>query len=570
MRPNGSIRSGRHETGRRVTGQWMHERALGVLLAGLVALAGLAGIRSVSAKPPPDVGPGCDADRPAVAHVAGGERLAKQPNGGPVVCGMYTGFAGGETRVQVTNTGAVIVTPAGTGDFLPSTEPPESRPQTILAYGGAAVSHDDGATWSLVKPFGMTWHQNDHETHVDRDTGRIFWAAMFKNPNTQTATDADENPDTSPDALQATAATALTSHILASPDDGRTWTYGQACCEIVNGPGLLTAKPPPGAGPMDQPRGYPNVVYYCWHASQTFPGKPAESLCSRSLDGGRSWEVRGHTHRAGIPVHPECPTPSSVRATPDESSETAGNPAAAPDGTLYVVVGCGGNAYLAQSTDEAATWPIVRALPHRGELQIDTAGNMYLMRSAEPNGKRSGTLEEHTKLLLSVSRDEGRTWSEELNVLAPGVTSFEAERTALYGGVSCCTNWYYDVREPGHVAVAYSGRTDDRGTALDGYITETRNALDILAGAKPMFWSATLNDPARPLKFFTGHPRGAGTMSNQVGMDIAPDGSPWASFIEDCGPTPQAQRCEDQHGQSRGFAGRLAWPDKPGRGRVQT
>ena len=123
--------------------------------------------------------------------------------------------------------------------------------------------------------------------------------------------------------------------------------------------------------------------------------------------------------------------------------------------------------------------------------------------------------------------------------------------------------------EAGHVAVAYSGRSNN-DPPLDGWITETRNALD----ASPVFWSATVNPPGQPLKFATGHAQGAdgrgsplgGPQMNQLGVDIAPGndghyGAPWAAFQEDCGPTPDAPRCDDWNHQTRGVAGRLMWPD---------
>src|SRR5205814_1236335 len=144
--------------------------------------------------------------------------------------------------------------------------------------------------------------------------------------------------------------------------------------------------------------------------------------------------------------------------------------------------------YLARSTDEASTWPILYEIPHPGELRIDTSGNFYLMRSpddaATKTCPKSSTETCSDTMLLSVSADQGRHWSQELNVRAPGLSYFEKEDTALYGatngGWSCCTNWFYDVREPGHVAVAYSGYRGDTKDAgpLNGYVTETRDALD--------------------------------------------------------------------------------------------
>ena len=294
-------------------------------------------------------------------------------------------------------------------------------------------------------------------------------------------------------------------------------------------------------------------------------------LVQRSLDGGSSWELRGWTHRPGVPVHPECPTPSSTRGDARREFGDGGLPAAASDGTLYVVIGCGGHAYLARSSDEGATWPIVRELPHVGELRIDEADNFYLMRSTDVT-HASGTLEDHTRLWLSVSgHPRCERGAQSSTCALRRWASFEAERTALFGGVSCCTNWFYDVREPGHVAVAYSGRTASQGTTLDGYITETRNALDVLHGGQPVFWSAFANSPSRPLKFETGHPVGAdgstyptppgsalgGPQSNQVGMDLGP--GRLAVGVVHGGLRPQfldSPGCVAQNGQTRGFAGR--------------
>jgi len=222
-------------------------------------------------------------------------------------------------------------------------------------------------------------------------------------------------------------------------------------------------------------------------------------------------------------------------------------PQAAPDGTLSIVIACAPDRaspvhyWLARSTDEAATWTIVQQLGHPGELRIDTDGNLYLLRSPDD-----------THLLLSTSTDG---FTRELNLLAPQASSFQYEDSALYGGAngggwSCCVNWYYDVRAPGHVAVAYYGHTAaaPSPTSLDGYITETRDALV----ADPVFYSAAVNpDPAHPLLFKPGFPQGGGSQqTNSLGVNISVvDGTPWASFVEDCTDCNRVP----------GVAGRLWW-----------
>jgi hypothetical protein len=42
-------------------------------------------------------------------------------------------------------------------------------------------------------------------------------------------------------------------------------------------------------------------------------------------------------------------------------------------------------------------------------------------------------------------------------------------------------------------------------------------------------------------------------------VTITPNGTPWASFTQDCGTSPDAAGCKQQDDQTRGFAGHLAW-----------
>src|SRR5436189_5498225 len=67
--------------------------------------------KAKTARPPP---PACHTDRPAVAHHASASVLQPQPKKGPVACGVYTGFAGSEGKIEVTRTGALMFVPAGT------------------------------------------------------------------------------------------------------------------------------------------------------------------------------------------------------------------------------------------------------------------------------------------------------------------------------------------------------------------------------------------------------------------------------------------------------------------------
>src|SRR5207249_807064 len=109
------------------------------------------------------------------------------------------------------------------------------------------------------------------------------------------------------------------------------------------------------------------------------------------------------------------------------------------------------------------------------------------------------------------------------------------------------------------------------------YVTATKTTVADLVSGQPVLWSARVN--TKPL-LYGESVQGSGYVTpvdgvhvpypppfnnEQFGNDfngatIAPDGSPWASFDQDCGPDPDSGDCPAQHQQTRGFAGRLYWP----------
>lgn len=503
-------------------------------LALVVALAAMTAPIQARSPARAQAGPGCDPSRPAVAHHAGGRLLRPQPAGRPIPCGMTIGFNGAESRIAVTDTGAVIyaaavITPGvlGTG-FLGEAAGP--RPQSVLSPGGLAVSHDNGRRWSFVAPRGMTWLAQDDGLHVDRSTGRIFWSNFTPNPI----------PQGGIGPLQQLP--FQNANLLVGTGDGRAWHHTQAvCCPFFSeNPRFATAPAPAG---QPKPVGYPNVVYFCANTTVGFTGPIiAGRVCSRSLNGGITWEYASLLFTSGIPQHPECGMAG------EEVRAIDGNyPQAAPDGSLYVKVECGGRTFLARSRDRASTWPIERApdgspleIPHADELRVDSAGNLYLARA------------ENGRLFLRVSRDRGRTWGPDLDVTAPGIT-------AGGGGISGDATWFVAVRRPGHVAFAYYGHRGE-SEAADGWITASRNAL----ARRPTFFSASVNRPGEPMLIDARgtRPPGPGYLDYN-GTDIGPDGSPWGSFVQDCPPDARDAACADGDGPKlfavRGFVGRLRW-----------
>ncbi|MGZ4145109.1 MAG: sialidase family protein [Actinomycetota bacterium] len=500
-------------------------RVLGAVFSVTVLVA--AAQLAMAARAP---SPGCSATRKATAADARGHILQPQPPGAPIPCGTRTGFGGGETRIFATSHAVIYAPavftpgPAGTG-YAP--QAPGPRFQFLSSPSALAMTKDNGGTWKAVLPLGMTWQPSDEQEYVDRATGRFFFYNFGGNPFPQTA-QIPSNPD-------AALFPGMEAQLAWSADDGATWHHATTCCPALSeNPRFVAARAPKG-GPQSQ--GYPNVVYFCGNVTVMLLNQvPNVRVCSRSLDGGSTWSVASVLISHPVPQHPEC------GSTGEDFGPTDGSyPQAMPDGSLVVLVSCGAT-YLARSTDEGSTWPIVRTaagaplpIPAFSELRTDPKGNLY--RAMESGGH----------IELRVSRNAGLTWGSPMIASAPGITVGEA--------------WNLTVRAPGEVAVSYYGERADGQTA-DGYLTATRNALD----ADPIFWSATVNDPQIPMlnDGSSRPPTGGIGFLDFNGVDIAPDGTPWASFIQDCGANDVDPPCGDgtSHAMwgARGFAGRLLWP----------
>jgi hypothetical protein len=539
--------------GRRIGQSVVVQRSVMVAGAGLALVLAMAvtpvAARAVQPKLP--TGPGC-AGRTAVAHYAAGTLVEPPPAGAPVPCGVSTGFAGAESHIVAT-ADAVVFTPAvrpsgtlGTGS---APVPVGERTQSNADPAGLAVSPDRGATWTFVEPGGLTWNPTDHSDFVDPVTNRMFFEDYGPIPLAPALGPEQEGP----------------AHIMwtDNPRQSQGWHHTAIPTVFLPENPRFTAAPPP-AHQAAAVKGYPNVIYFCANANVGFVSPVISGrVCFKSLDGGDSFTQTGVLFTGAVPQHAECGSNGEIYSAIDGYY-----PQPAPDGSLYVMVACGGTTYLARSTDEAASFPIAHAADGQPlvlpvppastgaigspDLRIDPAGTMFLMWTMVKGGM--------TKIVLSLSSDEGRKWTSPLDVTAPGVA---VDQWAM-------------AESGGNVAAAYLGRKQDQPT-LDAYLTETRNARDVLAGGRPVFWSARLN--TQPI-LYGNSVQGSGYLTlpaglrapfpppfgNQmfgndfIGATIAPDGSAWGAFDQDCGPSPDAAGCVAQDDQTRGFAGRLLWP----------
>lgn len=527
-------------------------RRLTAATGGLALVAALPAVLPATAGPSrtPRSGPGCADTSPVVAYHPGGKALSSPPKHLPVACGVTTGYPGAESHIVVRNDGSVIYTPAvlphgtlGIGE-IPGNYNPDT--QSNASPAGLAVSSDAGGHWRIVKPSGVTWNPTDHSDYVDRSTGRTFF----------------EDYGPIPTASQFGAQQEGPAHINWS-DDLRHWHHTTIPdLFLPENPRFVTGVAPKG---QPKPHGYPDIVYFCANTNVGFVSPVIGGrLCFRSLDGGDTFAQASILFTGSVPQHPECGGQGE-----NYSAIDGYYPQAAPNGRLYVMVSCGGVTYLARSKDEAASFPVLHAQGRAVTLPVPATQPGDIGGTPELRIGTDGTFVlaylQGAKLLVRLSTTKGVTWSKPLDVTPPGVTAVK--------------QWSFAAAGDSDVAIAFLGHRHGQ-THWDAYLVSGRDMLGGLRSARgPVLYAGRLNPPGRPLLYgdsvqgsgYVSAPGGVNVLfpppfNNQmmgndfIGAAIAPDGTPWGSFTQDCGPSPDSAGCTRQHDQTRGFAGHLAWP----------
>jgi hypothetical protein len=500
--------------------------------AAAAVVVPLAAAAAVPSTPPPAVpstagasptattAPPCALASPVVAYHPG---QAPQPveASGVAGCLVGTGFGGSETQVAVTADGTVVYEPAiltpglaGTG-YLDGA--PGPTPSTQLSPGGLALSKDGGAQWTFDAPAGATWVPQDDALYADPATGRIFYYALSPDP----VPDSGEVPPQ--DQLPAGYA-----ELMTSGDDGATWSSSALPGYVESENPRFTSAPPPAGQP--RPQNYPDVVYWCGNnIVKAGLDLPSYRACYRSLDGGLTWRFASILASWPVPQHPQCGTNGEYLNDMDPNY-----PEGSPDGALYAEVNCGGRTYLARSTDEAATWPLVTepggspaTVPADGELRVGSNGDLFLAYQTSAS-----------QIALRVSLDEGRSWEPAETLTPPGIGSI--------------AQWALAERGSGELALSLLVQ---RGASADydGYLVYTSDA----AAPDPLLWSVRLNSLSSPMRTSAPPP----ARDDFIGVAIGPDGTPWASFAASCpGPVPEPAVCDGQGSNpeaNEAVAGRL-------------
>lgn len=453
-----------------------------------------------------------------VVHHADGRLLDRSAYAGelPVFTQRYMGdYGAGEPTIAVSRDGTAIY-PTIEFDFPPGVG--------ALATSAVLRTRDNGLTWKDVSPTvaglaSAAPTSLDPYVYADPATGRLF------------------NVDLN----------LANGGFLSWTDDGaESWMHNPDCCGIpVDDHQTLFSGP--ATTLVANPVLYPGrIVYFCVN-------QVASATCTKSLDGGATWVMPSSVFR-GL----EPPSESNDCAVdPDEPESATGcvcgglhghGHASEATGTVFLPKGHCGRAWLGRSTDNGITWDTVLVDNtvgfdgHEAIVSADRAGNVYYF-----------FLDGLALPRLSVSTDDGRTWSAPLNVTAPGVT--RAKFPSIVAG------------EDGRVAFLYLGTTSPRGQTLyeddAENVTYAENAtwngyvgfsLDATA-LDPVFATVTAHADADPL-----HRGGCagrcqvqgGGMYDFLDIDVHPlTGQVWVALVDNCnehGPGEGTASCSDPEG----------------------
>lgn len=304
------------------------------------------------------------------------------------------------------------------------------------------------------------------------------------------------------------------SALSFSDDGGQTWQgpFPTSATSPVNDHQTLFAGPPPAGFDktlLTDPK-FQEILYYCFN-------RVADSSCTRSFDGGRTWTNAGIAYPGVNPDDPEF------------CGGLHGHVATDRRGYVFVPRGyCEGSApldkpYVSISRDAGVTFERVKVADN-----VDMPDNQSSIASDAKNNLYYAWYDSKHKLpYLASSTDGGRTWSKPLMIAPPGVR--EVQWPTVYAGAS------------GRVAVAFPGHnvadTGDKTRPWDHHVVVTDNAL----AANPTFVSNISNKATDPVH--RGDcPGRCGNMLDFLDVTIAPVPGPgtgpvnpvWATVVDTC------------------------------------
>lgn len=436
-------------------------RFFGILLVTLALFAGCLG----GADPSPSKGPDPSDGGPDGRWVHRDGKLLATSAGLPNLSAEWLpvgGYDGREPTVGVDSKGNLYY---AARDYSGGKTPPLSATQTPIMK-----SSDGGKTWKDVSPRLPTGDREpprsgDPMVVVDPWTDRIFQIELYD---------------------------LVCNWLVLSDNGGQSWTGNpKACSSLVVDHQTIGAGPP--HAPMPAPPVYRNIVYVCVN-------QLADSHCSRSLDGGLTFE----SYHLVYPGH-EC-------------GGIHGHVLVGPDGTVYLPREYCGQGFVAISRDNGLTWELKDVDGGLGEygndpnMAFDAAGNIYYAFTGKTE----------PAVYLTVSKDQGKTWSKPVRASPPNLTF--ANHPSITAG------------DDGRIGLVYLGtasKVDNdkvNNWTWDSFMTVSHDATN----ETPTFTTLRAN-PAGDI-VFRGNCKNirCGYIREFLDASVAPDGTFWGAFIDAC------------------------------------
>ena len=401
-----------------------------LFLAGCLQAPTHSDAQDAPAADRPETPAGC-VNRGAIVHGPGAAVQSLAQSGVP--CLVSTSWGTSEPSLGVAADGTLFLYPAY--------EAPNEQLAAAEQFTGMAIarSQDEGATFerrtSFIGPVDFHPYTADPYMYLDPYTGRVFFEDLIVPPFN-------------------------CANVSYSDDNGETWSQTLGGCGLFDHVGWASGPPAVSDGP------YPVVLQRCAISYGLTYSASLGTSCQRSLDGGVTWELPGDPPFLFGPDGPYVP-PSC--------SGAAHHPFIDHRGWTWIARRwCDGAAWVAVSKDEGGTWTQHRiaedgGIYHDVAIGVDTAGHAFAF-----------WIDSDDRPVLSVSLDEAATWSQPMDIAAPGVEHAGMVSLAP-GGV-------------GKAALSYvatlADAPDTHGIVVAAYDLHTT----------PRFHSAIVSSPEAPLE----------------------------------------------------------------------